>query len=262
MSRPSVTDALIALAPQLRPTPCLLDDIEGARHAEVKVLLLDMLDGLRRIGRGETRGCWFDATPLDPEARSLLSSMLGQGEVSVTVTGPQPVQIRESTLQGLWMVDGPGRQGIELADLPEVVLRTVASAGERLDLPAVDALPAGAMNVLPVLAEIKHHMGIAGDPHEINLTLLPMTEVDLQMLDSVLGQGAVEIWARGYGSCRIVSCAAGQVWRIHYFNSEDRMILDLIQVGGVPVAARATEEDMAESAVRLEELISAYFPKS
>jgi hydrogenase-1 operon protein HyaF len=262
MSRPSVTDALIALALEPRPMPCLLDDLEGARHAEVKVLLLDMLDGLRRIGQGEIRRCWFDATPLDAEARSLLASMLGQGEVSVTVTGAAPAQIRESALQGLWMVDAPGRQGIELADLPEVVLRTVSSAGGRLDLPAVDALPAGAMNVLPVLAEIKHHMGIRGDSHEINLTLLPMTEVDLQLLETVLGHGDVEIWARGYGSCRITSCAAGQIWRIHYFNSEDRMILDLIQVGGVPVAARATEEDMTESAVRLDELIAAYFPKS
>jgi hydrogenase-1 operon protein HyaF len=260
MSRPSVTDALISLVQQPQAESRLLDDAEMVRYAALKPFLCDLQDGLLRIGRGEVERCWFDATSLDPDSRSLLATMLGKGEIDATIAGDKPVTIRESTLQGLWMVDGPGQQGIELADLPQSVRQASSAASAQLVLPAAAELPAGAMNVLPVLAEISHHMGGDGAEHEINLTLLPMTEVDLQVLERVLGLGPVEIWARGYGSCRILSCAARRVWRIQYFNSEERMILDMVQIGGVPVAARATEEDMAESADRLQELIAAYFP--
>jgi hydrogenase-1 operon protein HyaF len=44
------------------------------------------------------------------------------------------------------------------------------------------------------------------------------------------------------------------VWRVRYFNSMDTLILDTIEVTGVPEVACAAREDVADSAERLGEI--------
>lgn len=259
MIGPSVTDALIALATPQRPVPLLLDDDEALRHDDVRIVLRDVAQGLTDIGQGLAERRWIDIAHLGQESRSLLSSMLSVGEISATIAADPPIRIQETALYGVWMVDGK-RQGIEVADLPGAVRAAVDQCADRLALPDQGALPEGAMNVLPVLAEIRHHMLGGTANHEINLSLMPISPVDYQLLESVLGTGPVDVLSRGYGSCRIRACAVRNVWRVHYFNVDGQMILDVIQVGDVPAAARATAEDMADQIVRLHDLIAAYFP--
>jgi hydrogenase-1 operon protein HyaF len=258
MSNRNPTDALDTPA---RPPQVVLrlSDDEIAGHAEIKSLMLAMSDGLRKICREQAERYWFDASAIDPAVRAWMADLLGRGEVTVKIAGRWPANIHESALLGIWLVDGPGRQGIELAAFPEMAAEAWTRGSLRLDLPAADGLPPGTMNILPVLAEIDHHLGAGDQIIEINLSLLPMTEVDLQVLGRVLGRGEVEICCRGYGSSRTTSCGAGRVWRVQHFNSEERLILDMVQVGGVPAAAQATLEDLADSAARLDELIAAYF---
>ena len=68
-----------------------------------------------------------------------------------------------------------------------------------------------------------------------------------------LGVGPATILSRGYGNCRITSTRLASVWRVQYFNSMDRLILDTIEVGDVPEVALATGEDHADSVERLGE---------
>ena len=48
------------------------------------------------------------------------------------------------------------------------------------------------------------------------------------------------------------------MWAVQYLNSMGKVILDTLEVGGVPVAALAAKEDFEDSSVRLAEMVKAY----
>ncbi len=125
---------------------------------------------------------------------------------------------------------------------------------------AINQPPEGAMNVMPVLAEIRDRVH-RRDPgtHTISLTLLPMTDQDIEFLQTSLGTGPVRIISRGYGTCRIQATAIHDVWSVQFFNAMDTMLLDTLEIGEVPIVARAAEEDFRDSVERLREIEEAYF---
>jgi hydrogenase-1 operon protein HyaF len=92
----------------------------------------------------------------------------------------------------------------------------------------------------------------------INLTLLPQTEQDLAFLEERLGAGRVTILSRGYGNCRITSTATRNVWWVRYFNSQDRNILNSLEITTVPQVACAAQDDIGDSAERLGEILEIY----
>jgi rubredoxin len=60
-----------------------------------------------------------------------------------------------------------------------------------------------------------------------------------------------EILSRGYVNCRITSTATRNVWWVQYFNSQETLILNTIEISGVPEVACAAQEDIDDSAQRL-----------
>jgi len=91
-----------------------------------------------------------------------------------------------------------------------------------------------------------------GDPvHVINLTLLPVTPADIGFLDHQIGTGRVLLLSRGYGNCRITNTRLPNCWRVVYYNSNDRVILNTVEIIGIPEVALAAAEDMASSHERL-----------
>jgi hydrogenase-1 operon protein HyaF len=74
----------------------------------------------------------------------------------------------------------------------------------------------------------------------------------------VLGGGPVTILSRGYGNCRITATATTNVWRVKYFNARDAMILNTIEVVDVPAVALASQDDIDDSAERLDEILQVY----
>jgi hydrogenase-1 operon protein HyaF len=120
------------------------------------------------------------------------------------------------------------------------------------------------MNLPPLLHELQEAMdacetqlkaGKAIPPHVINLTLLPLSLDDGKHLDALLEGGAVVILSRGFGNCRISSTAARHVWRVQYFNNMQTLILNTLEVVGLPEAALAAREDLLETRDRLVELV-------
>ncbi|MEY9438948.1 hypothetical protein ABIF14_006039 [Bradyrhizobium elkanii] len=94
--------------------------------------------------------------------------------------------------------------------------------------------------------------------HVINLTLLPMNDIDLAFLQQSVGNGPVQLIFRGYGACRVQATAIRNVWSVQFFNSIDNIILDTLEIGGVPIVALAADEDFEDSAERLQEIMKAY----
>jgi hydrogenase-1 operon protein HyaF len=89
----------------------------------------------------------------------------------------------------------------------------------------------------------------------VNLSLLPLSPQDLTHLDAALGNGRVVVLSRGYGNCRVRSTRVPHTWRVVYYNSQDAVILNAIEVGGVPDVCCAAREDLADSAERLHEVL-------
>ncbi len=95
-------------------------------------------------------------------------------------------------------------------------------------------------------------------PHIINLSLLPHTEEDLAFLEHVLGRGNLIILSRGYGNCRIHATGTRDTWWVRYYNSQDTLILNSIEISPVPEVALAAAEDIADSVERLAEILAIY----
>jgi len=212
-------------------------------------------------------GRLFDITDYAPDDLELITQVLGEGEVSGLAALPDGVvaQIAEASVAGLWRVrfmDASGRVGadyLEVGAIPEIVRRAAALTADRL---LFGAAPEGAMNVMPLLAEIAERMSVwrEGEPsHAINFSLLPMSDVDMSFLQQILGDGPVQLFSRGYGACKITATGARHVWSVQFFNATDAIILDTLEIGDVPAAARAAEEDFRDSAERLREIHEAYF---
>ena len=212
-------------------------------------------------------GRLFDVTPFSAEETRLLGEVLGEGEVSATAALPGGVvaQVQESVLAGLWRVRFEGPDGQLLADYVEVAaIPQVVRQAAALPAPAIapGTPPEGAMNVMPLLAEIADRMARwqPGEPaHVLNFSLLPMTPADMAYLQACLGSGPVALAAGGYGSCRVLATGARHVWSVQYSNAGDEVVLDTLEIGDVPTAVLAAGEDFRDSAERLREIAAAYF---
>ena len=209
----------------------------------------------------------FDLGGYEADERELIGQVFGEGEVSATVALPDGIvaQVQESVMAGLWRVrfsDADGRLVADYAEVASVPAAIERAAAAMPVLGEIPAPPAGAMNVLPVLTEIRDRAArhVRGAPsHTITFSLFPMSEADMGFLQETLGPGPVQMLSRGYGTCRIVATGVRNVWSVQFFNAMDTIVLDTLEIGDVPVTARAAVEDFRDSAERLKEIEEAYF---
>jgi hydrogenase-1 operon protein HyaF len=209
-------------------------------------------------------GDWpeLDLTRVASGPLAMANQMLGEGEVSILIRGPREVRIQETIFAGLWRLldhDEAGRvvgDHLLAAPIPAVVVQAARrAASPRLRQPEI---PCGAMNSPALLREIQQHVAArrgGAEAHVVNLTLLPLTPDDHDVLGRAIEPGPVAIVSRGFGSCRVASTAVRDVWRVQYFNSMQTLILDTLEVVDVPEVALAAPEDLADSKERLGELV-------
>ncbi len=229
-------------------------------------LLLDLkaaIDGYR-CGDPAIR---LDMNGLGAQERDLLAQILGEGEVSITVEQDgHRIQIQESVLTGVWRVQAIDTNdrllddALEIADISAAVRSACMADDRHLDT-SFDGLPEGVQNAPALLVEISDQLTShqPDDPaHVINLTLLPLTNEDLILLGERLGVGPVTILSRGYGNCRIGSTAFPGLWWIKYYNSQDALILNTIEIVDIPSVALAAPEDIEASAERVNEIAELY----
>ncbi len=233
---------------------------DAADAAAARMLLTGLLERMERGAEGAMPR--LDLAGIAKGPLAVVNQMLGEGEVSVRVDGARTFRIQESVFAGVWRVCELGTDGalahdwVEASPLPSVVVEA-AQAGSRVELPAV-ALPEGAMNSPALLTEIQERIRAwrpGMDAHVINLTLFPMSPDDHRVMAEALPVGPVAIMSRGFGNCRVTSTGARNVWRVQYFNNMNTLILDTIEVVGLPEVAVAAAEDLADSRERLAELI-------
>ncbi|MDA9391746.1 hydrogenase expression/formation protein [Bradyrhizobium ottawaense] len=242
-----------------------LDSAELAWSCPNAVALLSRIADAIAGQKADAPTQLFRLANLNELESKLIADVLGEGEVGGVVALPDGslAQIQESVLAGIWRVrleSDASHEYLEIGAIPEIVKRAAA------DLTSADfeigEVPGGAMNVLPVLAEIRER-ALAWRPgirsQIINFTLLPMSPVDMSFLQDTIRNGPIQLVSRGYGTCRVLSTGIRNVWSVQFFNAMDTIILDTLEVGGVPTVALAADEDFEDSAERLQEIIEAYF---
>lgn len=242
-----------------------LDSAELAKSCPNAVALLSKIAAAVAAQKADAPTQLFRLANLNELESKLVADVLGEGEVGGVVALPDGslAQIQESVLAGIWRVrleTDATSEYLEIGAIPEIVRRAAA------DLTSADfeigQAPEGAMNVLPVIAEIRER-ALAWRPgirsQIINFTLLPMSPVDMSFLQDTIRNGPIQLVSRGYGTCRVLSTGIRNVWSVQFFNAMDTIILDTLEVGGVPTVALAADQDFEDSAERLQEIIEAYF---
>lgn len=207
-------------------------------------------------------GASLDLLAVEPAVREVITQALGFGEVSAFTAAPEHWRVQETAFAGLWRVlrlDAEGRivfDCLEAGSIPSQ-LGDMMRANGAAELPPPD-YPAGTMNAPALVEEIRQQAAAwrPGQPaHVINLTLLPVSDADLDTLYGWLGHREVSLLSRGYGNCRITSTRLANVWWVQYFNSMDTLILNSIEVIDMPEVALASAEDFADSIERLKEYL-------
>ena len=241
--------------------PDALTDLAGAREA-----MGWLLDALKSYGES-TLPMLANLSALDEESRDLVNQILGEGEVSVRFDGNVTARSQEAVLAGVWRTlyfddnDKVCCDVLEVADIPHTVRNREGRSDAEIDLKA-DDVPAESNNALAILSELSSHCAgytESGKPHSINLTLLPLSETEIEFLDERLGRGPVDVLSRAYGKCQIISTATANVWWVRYYNSMDTLILNSLEVVDVPSIVAAAVEDIRDSAERLKEILEPYW---
>ncbi len=247
--------------PPVLPEPEALAEHERAHQA-----LRDTLAALAAVCQsGGSRS--VDLLGLPEADLKLINQVLGEGEVSAVVRQAGDVhrelRIQESVFAGVWRViglmnDEVVADAIELGCIPELLKEAARNDVEPEVARWQGALPPNVQNAPALLAEIEDQWRVwrVGQPaHVLNLTLLPMSVEDIGFLDHHLGTGRVLILSRGYGNCRITNTCRPNCWRVVYYNSQDSVILNTVEISDLPEVAQAAKEDLQDSHERLKEVL-------
>jgi hydrogenase-1 operon protein HyaF len=211
----------------------------------------------------------FGLNDLDANSIDFINQTLGEGEVSISheENGLSPIKAQEAVLAGIWRVqhfnaDGAViRDTIEVGEVPHMVRHdTFANTDQVLDESYDNNNPEiqNAPSLLVELADKLRSYQTGNEAHIVNLSLLPLSPTDLALLGERMGVGPVTILSRGYGNCRIGSTAKRNGWWIKFYNSQDALILNTIEIVDIPSVAIAAPEDIADSADRLNEILEMY----
>ncbi|MBU0604096.1 MAG: hydrogenase expression/formation protein [Gammaproteobacteria bacterium] len=247
--------------------PILPEPEELVGHERAHLALRDILaqlDATRADGRNRS----VDLSFLPADDLKLVNQVMGEGEVSALVSREgdttRRVQVQESVYAGVWrvIVSDDGRITADTIELGAVPALLKVSADEDVwsEVPRWQgALPPNVQNAPALLAELEDQWRTwrpGQETHVVNLTLLPMSVEDIGFMDHHLGTGRVLILSRGYGNCRITNTCMPNTWRVVYYNSQDVVILNTVEVTALPEVAKAAQEDLDDSFERLREVLA------
>lgn len=248
--------------------PILPEPEQFVSHVKGRLALNEVQNILERIHQGDAAavGAQVSLNELSAADRNLVNQVLGEGEASALVTDEAQrleVRIQEAIFAGVWRIM-TWRDNILVDDVVEVgavpqLVRELARE-DAVQPPAYwqGALPPNVLNAPMLVDEIRDHSRrwrAGQQPHVVNLTLLPVSAEDIAYIDHQIGTGRVLMLSRGYGNCRITNTRLPNCWRVVYYNSMEKVILNTVEVVDMPEVAMAAPEDLSDSLERLKDVL-------
>jgi len=239
------------------------EELTAAARAVLDKVVADLK---RRVSEPDAPPTRVSLDGLDESAKAAIADILGEGDIWAKVGLDNAFfRVVESVMAGVWRIesstaDGAQGEWIEIGPVPAPILRAAAEL-PRAGIQLPGQMPQGAMNAPALLVELQQRSSEyrpGAENHVINFALLPITEVDAQVLTSVLGQVPLVIRSGGFGSSRVFGTGLRHVWAVQFINGMGNVILDTLEIGGVPVSVLAAREDFEDSAERLHEILQAF----
>jgi hydrogenase-1 operon protein HyaF len=241
-------------AMQTFAAPSIYDIAADAGGCRVLAQLKDGIAGCLS-GAGNKQ---IDLLQYNPATVKFTRELLGTGEISILADLPgRRVMVDEAVFTGVWHVQVTGggqvqQDYLETGAIPGVALEMARSLGRGALLP--QTFPSGLMNAPALLHELfaKSRDFAPNRAEIINLSLLPLSPEDNAFLVETMGLAGLSILSRGYGDCRISLTRLPHVWWVQYFNSSEQLILNTLEVTGLPQVALAAREDLEDTLERLQ----------
>ncbi len=90
-----------------------------------------------------------------------------------------------------------------------------------------------------------------GETTRIDLGTLPLTPADYELLEKVLGQGEVIASVDSLGVSEISDTSIPGIWRIEYYNDEEVLVAEFIEVTRCPELLQTPAEELKDSLLAL-----------
>jgi len=113
-------------------------------------------------------------------------------------------------------------------------------------------------NTLPLLHEIRHALQRlidSGEPTIIDLLAIPLTTVEEEQLETLLGQGEVNCQLDALGKSTVTETAIPGVWLVSHYNTEDELMAKSIEITTVPAIVPSDTEAMREGLTTIATLL-------
>ncbi len=248
-----------------RPPPLPAPEALASRP-KARAVLDAVCAMLQRSALGGAGG-QVDLRDLPAEDLQLVNQLLSEGEASALVqeeASAFEIRVQESVFAGVWRLltfsDGVCVDDVvEVGPIPAVLQEVAGQDARGLYRPWSGPLPPNVQNAPLLVEEIRDQVAQwrpGQAPHVVNLTLLPVSPEDVAFLDHQLGTGRVLLLSRGYGNCRITNTRLPNCWRVVYYNSMDKVILNTVEVVDMPEVAMAAPEDLHDSHERLQDVLN------
>ncbi len=113
----------------------------------------------------------------------------------------------------------------------------------------VDETPQ-AENARALLHELENHLQRLiqnGETTRIDLSGLPLNTADYDLLENVLGHGEVFATVDSLGISEVSDTAIPGIWRIEYYNTEEVLVAEFIEVSRCPELLQTPDDELMDS---------------
>ncbi|MEM0909448.1 MAG: hydrogenase expression/formation C-terminal domain-containing protein [Pseudomonadota bacterium] len=255
-------------APQVKDLDTVIDGL---------ALLRDLLVAITMFNE-ESKYNQFDLSALNQASKEFIDQVLGEGDISATIKvnkgDIKHIEIQQSLMAGVWRIKHINRLGqvgveyLEIATFPTAIVNKCATLNKMQ--PAGRALSKKQKGRKSNTTDFDnraliHELNKRGKEYSassqsfvVNLASLPMNKDDMSDLENLLGIDEVNMCSRVYGNCQISATSCINTWWIKYFDAKDRVLLNTLEVVDIPSITKASNRDIAYSALRIKNTLVFY----
>ena len=97
-----------------------------------------------------------------------------------------------------------------------------------------------------------------GETTRIDLGSLPLNPADYELLENVLGHGEVIASVDSLGVSEISDTSIPGIWRVEYYNNEEVLVAEFIEVTRCPELLQTPEEEIKDGLLALRAATTRY----